>query len=138
MPRSRSYGFAFYPRDWNCRFNSAPRRISVRRRRSALGGPSVPSADFCGCGQSVSLRLVPLRGLDSPRGQTPPPVFLDGTQEPDPVGSPFRCRSGFSNHPFFRPLERVGNRFQALFTTRQGFFSPFAQTTVALSASESI
>lgn len=63
MPRSRSYGFAFYPRDWNRRFDSAPRRISVRRRRSARGGPPEPPADLCGCGQSVSLRLVPLTGL---------------------------------------------------------------------------
>lgn len=125
MPRSRSYGFAFYPRDWNRRFDSAPRRISVRRRRSARGGPPEPPADLCGCGQSVSLRLVPLRGLDSPRGQTPPPVFLDGTQEPDPEGSPVSLPFRLLPPSVLSALGACRQPFSGAFHNPSGFLFTF-------------
>lgn len=65
-------------------------------------------------------------------------MFLDGTWKPDQESSIFRCRSIFAFHLFFRPPELIGNRIQALFTIRQDFFSPFVQTTVTLSVSDSI
>lgn len=138
MLRSRSRGFAFCPRDLELLVQFRSSLYILFRTMHCRNNAPVAETISTVASLSVSLRLFPLQGFDSPRRQTPPPVIRDGTRKPDLEKSPFRYRSGFSLHLFLRPPELIGNRVQTLFTIRQDSFSPFVQTTVTLSVSDNI
>lgn len=93
-------------------------------------------ARHVGCEPSVSLCHGRLRGLNSPRHETPRPVILDGTcnvahrRSGLPLRTaPFRRVYAFTLHG------RLTGMFQALFTALPGYFSVFLRSTSSLSDS---